>query len=69
MTPQIAQTLLKRAREGIGLREAIAEAGLSLKPALIYMRAHHREDYRKAKQEGASKALQRFVERQKARGR
>lgn len=68
MTPQIAQTLLKRAREGIGLQQAIAEQGLELKPSLIYMREHHREDYRKAKKEGAPRALQRFTERQNARG-
>ena len=68
MTPQIAKALLDMAKDGVGLRQAIASAGLNEKEALRYMQRHHREDYRSAKAQGAPKARIRFLEaRKKAR--
>ena len=69
MTPQIAKSLLDKAKDGVGLRQAIASLGLNEKEALRYMKAHHREDYRSAKAQGAPRARLRFLEaREKARG-
>lgn len=69
MTAEIVQTLLAKARDGIGLVQAITEVGVAKKETLLYMRQRHREDYKAAKREGAPKALQRFREARAKRGK
>jgi hypothetical protein len=49
MDANTAQALIDRVRSGVGLQEAIAEAGLPMRETMLWFRDSHSKQYYEAK--------------------